>query len=201
MKSKGDCSSCAILGRLVKMPWEFPNKASHVRHTLCQVLKQGNKRTSDSEYSCPCYYSQIKCLGLHVVYIVNTLCYIRIKKHLHNQIEIIEWKGNNQNILELQGIWIVTPLLWGPAREGGPMSPVWILKHLVSVFINVFCLLSALPSLSQFGRGRLSLVTISFYALLLLFGPSRLSEFTLAGPHEQKSPLSAILSVHNHHER
>ena len=90
LKSKGDCSSCAILGCLVKMPWEFPNKASHVRHTLCQVLKQGNKRTSDSEYSCPCYYSQIKCLGLHVVYIVNTLCYIRIKKHLHNQIEIIE---------------------------------------------------------------------------------------------------------------
>ena len=29
----------------------------------------------------------------------------------------------------------------------------------------------------------MSLVTISFYALLLLFGPCRLSEFTLAGPH------------------
>ena len=43
-------------------------------------------------------------------------------------------------------------------------------------------LLSALPSLSQFGRGRLSLVAISFYALSLLFGPCRLSEFTLAGP-------------------
>ena len=35
-----------------------------------------------------------------------------------------------------------------------------------------------------FGRGRLSLalVAISFYALSLLFGPCRLSEFTLAGP-------------------
>jgi len=52
----------------------------------------------------------------------------------------------------------------------------------VSVFINACRLLSALPSLSQFGQGRLSLVAISFYALLLLFGPCRLSEFTLAGP-------------------
>ena len=50
------------------------------------------------------------------------------------------------------------------------------------VFINACRLLSALPSLSQFDRGRLSLVAISFHALLLLFGPCRLSEFTLAGP-------------------
>ena len=39
----------------------------------------------------------------------------------------------------------------------------------MSVFINARRLLSALPSLSQFGRGRLSLVAISFYALSLLF--------------------------------
>ena len=51
-----------------------------------------------------------------------------------------------------------------------------------SKFINACRLLSALPSLSQFGRGRLSLVAISYYALFLLFGPCRLSEFTLAGP-------------------
>jgi len=69
-----------------------------------------------------------------------------------------------------------------PGRGVGPMSPVWILKRLVSAFINTCPLLSALPSLSQFGRGRLSLVAISFYALSLLFGPCRLSEFTLAGP-------------------
>ena len=69
------------------------------------------------------------------------------------------------------------------ALPGGPISPVWILKRLVLVFINACCLLSALPSLSQFGRGRLSLVTISFYVLLLLFGPCRLLEFTLAGPN------------------
>ena len=62
------------------------------------------------------------------------------------------------------------------------MSPVWILKRLVSVFINACRLLSALPSLSQFGRGRLSLVAISFHVLSLLFGPCRLSEFTLAVP-------------------
>ena len=54
---------------------------------------------------------------------------------------------------------------------GGSSSPVGILKRLVSVFINACRLLSALLSLSQFGRGRLSLVTISFYALSLLFGP------------------------------
>ena len=47
---------------------------------------------------------------------------------------------------------------------------------------NACRLLSALPSVLQFGRGRLSLVATSFYALLLLFGPCRLSEFTLAGP-------------------
>ena len=53
---------------------------------------------------------------------------------------------------------------------------------MLSVFINACHLLSALPSLLQFGQGRLSLVTISSYALSLLFGPCRLSEFTLAGP-------------------
>ena len=47
---------------------------------------------------------------------------------------------------------------------------------------NACRLLSALPSVLQFGQGRLSLVATSFYALLLLFGPCRLSEFTLAGP-------------------
>ena len=70
----------------------------------------------------------------------------------------------------------------GGRGGGSPMSPVWILKRLVSVFINACKLLSALMSLSQFGRGRLSLVAISFYTLLLLFGSCRLSEFTLAGP-------------------
>ena len=69
----------------------------------------------------------------------------------------------------------------GPARGWGPMSPVWISKRLVSVVINACRLLSGL--LSQFGRGRLSLVAISFHTLSLLFGPWHLSEFTLAGPH------------------
>ena len=52
------------------------------------------------------------------------------------------------------------------------------------MFINACRLLPALQSLSQFGRGRLSLVAISFYALSLLFGPCRLSEFTLVGALE-----------------
>ena len=56
--------------------------------------------------------------------------------------------------------------------QGGPMSPVWILKCLVSVFINAFHLLSALPSLSQFDRGRLSQVSISFYAVTTFWAMS-----------------------------
>ena len=48
---------------------------------------------------------------------------------------------------------------------------------------------SPLLSMAQFGCGRLSLVMISFYALLLLFGPCRLSEFTLAGPLYGKHTL------------
>ena len=41
----------------------------------------------------------------------------------------------------------------------------------------------------QFGRGRLSLVAISFYTLSLLFGLWHLSELTLAGPHKTKKPF------------
>ena len=40
----------------------------------------------------------------------------------------------------------------------------------------------ALMSLSEFCREKLSFVAISFYAMSLLFGSCRLSEFTLAGP-------------------
>ena len=58
---------------------EFPNKANHLRHALCQVLKHGDERPSDHESSCPCYYSQIEDLGLHIVYIMHYV--IRIKKH------------------------------------------------------------------------------------------------------------------------
>jgi len=37
---------------------------------------------------CPCYYSHIEGLGLHVVNITRYV--ITIKKHLHNRIKIIE---------------------------------------------------------------------------------------------------------------
>ena len=71
---------------------------------------------------------------------------------------------------------------------GGPRSLVGILKCLVSAFCQGFTSLSkierqtfsALKSLSAFLNGcRLSLF---IWALSLLFGPCRLSEFTLAGP-------------------
>ena len=57
------------------------------------------------------------------------------------------------------------------------------------MFINACGLLSALLSLSQFGRGKLSLVTISFYELSLLFGPCCLSEFTLAGCRSKREKI------------
>ena len=72
------------------------------------------------------------------------------------------------------------------------MSPVGMLKPPVSVYINACHLLSALLSLSQFGRGRLSLVAISFCALSLLFGPCRLSKFTLARPHTNVCKISRL---------
>ena len=64
-----------------------------MRHALCQVLKHGDE-PSVCESSCPCYYSQIEGLGLHVGYI--TLYVIRIKKHLRNRIEIIEIESNRK---------------------------------------------------------------------------------------------------------
>ena len=57
----------------------------------------------------------------------------------------------------------------------------------------IFCLFLALLPLSQFGRGRLSLVTISFYALSLLFGPCGLSEFTMVGPHNNIFRYSSLV--------
>ena len=65
----------------------------------------------------------------------------------------------------------------------------------MSVFINACRLFSALPSLTQFGRGRLSLGAISFYVLLLLFGPFRLLAFSLAGPHIRSANYRIVLLV------
>ena len=86
---------------------EFPNKANHIRLTLCQFLKHG-KEPGHCESFCPCYYSQIEGLGLHVV---NITCYvIRIQKHLHNRIEIIEIVSNRKEYESLhpyqQSLWV-----------------------------------------------------------------------------------------------
>ena len=71
-----------------------------MRHALCQVLKHGNEQ-SDCESSCPCYYSQIEGLGLHVVYITRYV--IRIKKHLHNRIEIKSKSNRTTRNMNLTG--------------------------------------------------------------------------------------------------
>ena len=59
-----------------------------MQQAVCRVLKRGDERPSNCESSCPCYCSQIEGLWLHVVYIMYYV--IKIKRHLHNQIEIIE---------------------------------------------------------------------------------------------------------------
>ena len=47
-------------------------EASHLWHTLCQVLNHGNEQQINYESSCPCYYSQIEGLGLlHVVFMMH----------------------------------------------------------------------------------------------------------------------------------
>ena len=71
-----------------------------MRNALCQVLKHGDERPSGCESSCPYYYSQIEGLGLNVVYITHYV--IRITKHLHNQIEIIEIEIESQGKLKIQ---------------------------------------------------------------------------------------------------
>ena len=63
-----------------------------MRRAHCQVLKHGDKWTSNCESSFPCYYSQIEGLGLHVVYITRYV--VRIKKHLHNR--------NRKAIIEIE---------------------------------------------------------------------------------------------------
>ena len=74
-----------------------PLENSQIKQTIKRVDKP-----SDCESSCPCYYSQIEGLGLHVVNITRYV--IRIKKHLHNRIEIIEIELNRKEYE------IVTPL-------------------------------------------------------------------------------------------
>ena len=103
-------------------------------------------------------------------------------------VEDLNLAGVTENITPASGQEVL------PEGAGSPMLPVWILKCLVSLFINACRLLSALPSLSQFGQGRLSLVVVSFYALPLLFGPCRLSEFTLAGPRSGQGSNSGPLT-------
>ena len=70
---------------------------------------------------------------------------------------------------------------WG----GGGMSHVARLNFKTSR-VSVYKRLSLIVGFAitvAMCRRRMSLVAISFYALSLVFGPCRLSEFTLAGPH------------------
>ena len=108
LTSKDDSSSCAILYCLVKM--------LSFNHPL-RISKWGKPSLSGSQTCRRTKRLWILLslllfsnwgLGLHVVNITRYV--IRIKKHLHNRIEIIEIELNN---IESQGIWIVTPLVGG----------------------------------------------------------------------------------------
>ena len=65
---------------------------------------------TDCESFCPCYYSKMEVLGLYVVYITRYV--IRIKKHLHNRIEIIDIEiARNMKRYALQAKDLVQGLL------------------------------------------------------------------------------------------
>ena len=95
---------------------QSPLENFKIRKTICdtlffwQVLKHGEEQPSDCKSSCPHYYSQIDGLGLRV-YI--TYYVIRIKKHLHNQIEIIkiawnrkEYESLHPYLVQLRAIFV-----------------------------------------------------------------------------------------------
>ena len=63
---------------------------------------------------------------------------------------------------------------------GRPVSLVWILKSLVSGFNRLILGLDVTVGILL---GKDVFAGISFYVLSLHFGPCRLSEFTLSGPH------------------
>ena len=76
---------------------------------------------------------------------------------------------------------------------GGPRSLVGILKCLVSAFCQGFM------SLSEIERHTFVLVpylSLFNWALSLLFGPCRLSEFTLAGPLQSKCSCQMETTVY-----
>ena len=85
-------------------PCEFPNKANHVLHALCQVLKPSNMATNQATVNPHVPVTQIEGLGLHVVNITRYV--IRIKKHLHNRIEIIEIESNRKECESLHHYWV-----------------------------------------------------------------------------------------------
>ena len=101
---------------------------------------------------------------------------------LQNKIGLYNNNNNNENL---------------PGKGGGPRSLVGILKRLVSAFCQGFRSLSeidrhtfvihfanfsALKSLSAFLNRMAFICHYFIWALSLLFGPCRFSEYTLAGP-------------------
>ena len=59
-----------------------------MRQALCQVLTHGDERPTNCESSCPATILKVRVRAaccLHYIYYT-----VRIKKHLHNQIEKIE---------------------------------------------------------------------------------------------------------------
>ena len=122
--------------------------------------------------------NQSLCLAKNVFYKNR----IQIQIAVANMLFILStWrpKGKLGSVAEGSAV-LIRPCQGGGG--GGSHVPCLNFKTSCVGVINACRLLSALASLLQLGRGRLSLVAISFYALSLLFGPCHLLEFTLAGP-------------------
>ena len=79
---------------------------------------------------------------------------------------------------------------------GGHVAHLNFKTSRVSVFINACRVLSALRSLSQFGRGRLSLVAISFYTLSWAMSLVGIYPGRASGEYSPSGVLNLIDIVH-----
>ena len=108
LTSKEDSSSWAILCCPVKMlSLNHPLRITKQdKPCICYTLffKFSNMATNQATVNPHVPVTQIEGLGLHVVNITRYV--IRIKKHLHNRIEIIEIESNRKEYELLHHYWV-----------------------------------------------------------------------------------------------
>ena len=119
----------------------------------------------------------MRILFLVVCYPEDVKCRLQIRLAVHC-FTITESAQTFTNVLTLGFNTIFRPNVNISKGLGSPATSR-VANHPCRGLIGSF---SALTSLSEFCWERMSFVGISFYALSLLFGPCRWSEFTLSGP-------------------